>query len=209
MDNNDCQTIIPPPKSWLCSTSSCNFYSCVLRSRVALPYTSICTAPHLPDHVKVQCISIILLPWWQPSFSIVASECEQQQQYWWRGQQLFKQWWRQQFCWRKQKRRALPPAVRFETIEVGNNNKMEREVGGFPLPINDQNSNYTWTPINTGERLQVMTDFTLACQKACRKIWCTASTDNTDDSSKQEFHGICSYHAWNAWHRHNRNRFRR
>jgi hypothetical protein len=72
-----------------------------------------------------------------------------------------------------------PCCVRFRTIEVGNINKMEREDGGFPLPINDKNNYYTWIPINTGKRLQVMTDFTFACQKGCRTIWCTTSTDNT------------------------------
>jgi hypothetical protein len=91
------------------------------------------------------------------------------------------------------KPQALPSVVRFETIEVGSNNKTEREDGGFPLPINDQ-SNFTWTPINTGDHLQVMTDYTLACQKAsCSKIWSTSRADNNDDPSKQVFHWICFF----------------
>lgn len=209
MESNDCQTIIPPPKSWLSSTSSCNFYSCVFdvvlhchtqafaQHHIYL-IMSRCNASQSSSSLYDSHHSQLLL---QSASNDSNSGDEDNSSINSDGDSSSAD--------ENKKLRALPPAVRFETIEVGNNNKMEQEDGGFPLPINDQNSNYTWTPINTGERLQVMTDFTLACQKACRKIWCTASTDNTDDSSKQVFHGICSYHAWNAWQRNNRNQFRR
>ena len=44
-----------------------------------------------------------------------------------------------------------------------------------------------------------MTDYTLACCKAVKKVWQTA-----------EFKfGMCSYHAWNAWVKKLRGQFKK
>ena len=76
----------------------------------------------------------------------------------------------------------------------------------FPLPSKDVVDDYVWAPF-PNEKLQTMTDYTLACQKACRKIWDNSETKS--DMGSSLFHGICSYHAWNAWHRNNRDKFKK
>jgi hypothetical protein len=93
----------------------------------------------------------------------------------------------------------------------------------FHLPALDGVANYVWAPSREGEIIQTMTDFTLACQKACCKVWSVsaapvarpAAPDDKDDDHEFPqaaitfFHGICSYHAWNAWHRTNRSKFKK
>ena len=59
----------------------------------------------------------------------------------------------------------------------------------FHLPALDGVANYVWAPSREGEIIQTMTDFTLACQKACRKVWSvsaapvarSAAPDDKDD----------------------------
>ena len=77
----------------------------------------------------------------------------------------------------------------------------------FPLPPLEDVDNYKWAPPR-GEDIQTMTDFTLACQKACRKVWSNEEEALPGGIGTTFFHGICSYHVWNAWHCSNRSKFR-
>ena len=67
----------------------------------------------------------------------------------------------------------------------------------FPLPHGD--TPWCWEPDSPDFIIQTMTDYTLACRKAVKKIWPNA-----------EFtFGMCSYHAWNAWVKKHRGKFKK
>jgi hypothetical protein len=72
----------------------------------------------------------------------------------------------------------------------------------FPLPPLEDVDNYKWAPPQR-EVIQTMTDYTLACQKACRKISSNEEEALPGGIGATFIHGICSYHVWNAWHRSN------
>ena len=68
----------------------------------------------------------------------------------------------------------------------------------FPLPLGD--TPWCWEPDSPDFIMQTMTDdYTLACCKAVKTIWPNA-----------EFtFGMCSYHAWNAWVKKHRGKFKK
>jgi hypothetical protein len=69
----------------------------------------------------------------------------------------------------------------------------------FPLPPLKDVDNYKWAP-SQGEVIQTMTDYTLACQKARRKVCSKKEEVLPGGIGTTFFHGICSYHVWNAWY---------
>jgi hypothetical protein len=86
-------------------------------------------------------------------------------------------------------------------------NFVAHQEDAFPLPPLEDVDNYKWAPLK-GEVIQTMTDYTLACQKACRKVWSKEEEALPREIGTTFFHGSCLYHVWNAWHRSNRSMFR-